>query len=317
MTDSEEKKVETILPNRLQKGDTVAVIGVAGALRETQYIESFQNQLISLGFKVKIGKTVFKIHGYFSGTDEERAQEFNECIKDPSIKAIFFIKGGWGSARILNLIDFNLIQENPKIILGFSDITSLLLAVFNKTKLITYHGPVGVSSWDGFTLESFKNIICRADTKFSLGTPEILKSVKVIKSGVAKGQLIGGNLTVFVSLLATPFFESCKGKILFLEETEEEPYSIDRMLTTLRLSGVLDEVVGVVFGHFNKCIAEKPQQSFTVFEVLEQHFKHAHYPVIYGCPFGHVHDKWTLPIGAEAVLDSDDSILSLVKPAVI
>jgi len=314
--DNFEDKKEVISPSRLQKGDVVAVMGAAGALRETKYIESFKEQLLSFGFKVIMGETVGKINGYFSGTDEERAQEFNRFIEDQSVKAIFFIKGGWGSARILNLIDYENIKKNPKIILGFSDITSLLIAVFKKTRLVTFHGPVGVSSWEGFTLESFKNMTCRAEKKLNQNDSEIRRLITVIVKGQAKGQLIGGNLSVFVALLGTPFFESCKEKILFLEETDEEPYRIDRMLTTLRLAGVLDEVAGIVFGQFNKCIAEKPQESFTLIEVLEQHFKEACYPVVYGCPFGHVKDKWTLPVGAEAIIDTDGAVLTLFAPAV-
>ena len=229
---------------------------------------------------------------------------------------IFFIKGGWGCARVIDKIDFQALRDNPKVIIGFSDITSLLNAIYQITGLVTFHGPVGVSSWEGFSLNSFNQIVCQAGKDFDFPSSYNTKSLKIIRPGIAKGVLIGGNLTVFSSLLGTPFFPSCKGKILFLEETKEEPYRIDRLLTSLRLAGVLNEISGLVFGKFNQCVAEKPSESFTLEEVIDQHFSQATYPVLWGVPFGHVKDKWTIPVGVEAELSTEAPFLKLIESGV-
>jgi muramoyltetrapeptide carboxypeptidase len=265
---------------------------------------------------VVLGKTLTKVVGYLSGSDEERAGEFNEFIADQSIKGIFFIKGGWGCGRVLDKIDYNQVKLNPKVILGFSDITSLLCAIHHKTGLVTFHGPVGNSSWDSFSSNAFNEIACQGGVDFEITEKTQIQPLKALHKGTAKGPLIRGNLTVFCSLLGTPFFPNCKGKILFLEETHEEPYSVDRMLNSLRLAGVLNEISGLIFGQFNDCLAENPQESFALEEVVNQHVADLDIPILWGAPFGHVKEKWTLPIGVEAILNTESLSLKLFHPAV-
>ena len=268
------------------------------------------------GFNVSVGQTVNKTFGYLSGSDEDRANEFNDFVSNPLIKAILFVKGGWGCGRVLDKIDYQGLKKNPKIILGFSDMTSLLNAIYQKTGLITFHGPVGNSSWEKFSLNSFQDMVCHGGVSFRKPELPQLQSFSTWQSGEATGELIGGNLTVFCSLLGTPYWPSCAGKILFLEETHEEPYRIDRMLNSLRLAGVFDEISGVVFGQFNDCNAEKPLESFTLEEVVHHQLKGYSFPVIWGAPIGHVKEKWTLPIGAQVRMKAEELSLKLMHSAV-
>jgi muramoyltetrapeptide carboxypeptidase len=226
------------------------------------------------------------------------------------------VKGGWGCGRVLDKIDYEQLKKNPKIILGFSDMTSLLNAIYQKTGLITFHGPVGNSSWEKFSLNSFQDIVCRGGVSYQKPEFPQLQLFSAWQSGEAMGELIGGNLTVFCSLLGTPYWPSCTGKILFLEETHEEPYRIDRMLNSLRLAGVFDEISGVIFGQFNDCNEEKPLESFTLEEVVRHQLKGYSFPVIWGAPIGHVKDKWTLPIGMQVTMKAEDLSLKLMRPAV-
>jgi muramoyltetrapeptide carboxypeptidase len=311
-----EEQATPSFPARLIKGDTIAIMGMAGAMRDPKILSGFIQIMAQQGFKVSVGQTVNKAYGYLSGSDEERANEFNDFVSNPLIKAILFVKGGWGCGRVLDKIDYQQLKKNPKIILGFSDMTSLLNAIYHKTGLITFHGPIGNSSWEKFSLNSFQDIVCRGGDSFQKPELPQLQLFSAWQNGKATGELIGGNLTVFCSLLGTPYWPSCAGKILFLEDTHEEPYRIDRMLNSLRLAGVFNEVSGIIFGQFNDCNAQKPQESFTLEEVVRHQLKGYSFPVIWGAPIGHVKNKWTLPIGVKALMDADGLSVKLMQPAV-
>jgi muramoyltetrapeptide carboxypeptidase len=311
-----EEQATPSFPARLIKGDTIAIMGMAGAMRDPKILSGFIQIMAQQGFNVSVGQTVNKTYGYLSGSDEERANEFNDFVSNPLIKAILFVKGGWGCGRVLDKIDYQQLKKNPKIILGFSDMTSLLNAIYQKTGLITFHGPIGNSSWEKFSLNSFQDMVCRGGDSFQKPELPQLQLFSAWQNGKATGELIGGNLTVFCSLLGTPYWPSCAGKILFLEDTHEEPYRIDRMLNSLRLAGVFNEVSGIIFGQFNDCNAEKPQESFTLEEVVRHQLKGYSFPVIWGAPIGHVKNKWTLPIGVKALMDADGLSVKLMQPAV-
>jgi muramoyltetrapeptide carboxypeptidase len=313
---SQAEPLTPLRPARLIKGDTLAIMGMAGAMRDPKILTGFIQIMEQQGFNVSVGQTVNKTFGYLSGSDEDRANEFNDFVSNPLIKAILFVKGGWGCGRVLDKIDYEQLKKNPKIILGFSDMTSLLNAIYQKTGLITFHGPVGNSSWEKFSLNSFQDMVCHGRDSFQKPELPQLQSFSTWQSGEATGELIGGNLTVFCSLLGTPYWPSCAGKILFLEETHEEPYRIDRMLNSLRLAGVFDEISGVVFGQFNDCNAEKPLESFTLEEVVRHQLKGYSFPVLWGAPIGHVKDKWTLPIGAQVRIKAEELSLKLMHSAV-
>ncbi|MDZ4665664.1 MAG: LD-carboxypeptidase [Bacteroidota bacterium] len=308
--------IKRIKPKALKAGDTIAITSPAGAVWDEAQIEIFSNILKSFGFNIVLGKTLKEKHGYFAGNDELRAKELNELFADKKVKGIFCMKGGWGCARLLDKLDYKIIKENPKVLIGFSDITTLLIAITTKTGLITYHGPVGNSGWNEFTKNSFINVVQNSKPYTFEANPASEDAIITINSGKASGELFGGNLTVLSSIIGSGYLPDWKGKILFLEEAKEEPYSIDRMLTQLKLSGVLDSVSGIVFGKCTKCLAEEPQKSFTLNEVILQHLKPLGVPTFFGAMIGHIENKLTVPLGINASIDADKGTISLNESSV-
>jgi muramoyltetrapeptide carboxypeptidase len=309
--------ISKLKAKRLKASDTIAITSPAGAVWDDAQVEKFTGILKGFGFNIVLGNTLKQKLGYFSGTDDERAKELNNLFANKDIKGIFCMKGGWGCSRILDKLDYKVIAQNPKVLIGFSDITTLLNAIYTKTGLITFHGPVGNSGWNEFTSNVFKNVVMSAEkTIFPAGPAEEDKIVTFNK-GNATGILVGGNLSVISSLIGSGYLPEWKGKILFLEETKEEPYRIDRMLTQLKLSGVLNGLNGIAIGKFVKCEAEEPQKAFTFMQVLEQHFKPLTIPVFYGLMTGHIENKLTLPVGADVSLNADNGIVQLNETAVI
>lgn len=308
---------EKIKPKALQAGDTVAITSPAGAVWDQHQIEIFSNILKEFGFNVIKGKTLTEKYGYFAGTDELRANELNELFADKNVKGIFCMKGGWGCARILDKLNYDLIKVNPKVLIGFSDITALLLAIAHKTGLITFHGPVGNSGWNDFTKSVFSSVVLDKKNFEYPGNPFNEMQPITINSGKATGELFGGNLTVLTSLVGSKHIPDFKNKILFLEEAKEEPYSIDRMFTQLKLCGILDDISGFVFGKCAKCLAEEPQKAFTFEEVLIQHIKPLGIPAFYGAMIGHIENKLTVPLGINATINADTGFIGLNEAAVI
>lgn len=301
-----------IRPKALKKGDVIGICAPAGALRSENEITLFTTELESMGFQVKVGPNATNRSGYFAGTDAERASDFMGFIEDAEVRGIFFLRGGWGCARLLPLLDFNTIRLNPKVILGFSDITTLLNAITRRSNLITFHGPTGNSTWNTFSKNSLENVLMHSNLeRFKNSNAGITYS-----SGTAEGPLWGGNLSVIVSLIGTDSLPEFDDGILFLEDVGEEPYRIDRMLTQLKLAGVFSETKGVVLGAFRKCTAEEPDRSFTLEEVFEQHFKDVGFPVYSGADIGHTLNKCTIPIGTNARIDADKQVFALLEKAV-
>jgi len=307
---------ETLKPKALVKGDTIAVMAPAGAIFNQTYIAKFKKKLQSLGFKTIFGKTVYQKKGYLAGSDDFRANEFNQFIKNKSVKAIIAMRGGWGCARILDKIDYDSIRSNPKIIMGYSDITSLLIAITKETGLITYHGPVGYSSWKTFSILQFTSILVNAKP-ITMHNPPNYSTLKTLTKGVSQGELVGGNLSVLTAMIGTNFEPNWQNKILFLEETGEEPYRIDRMLWQMKQAGVFKQINGLVLGAFNKCDPEEPEKSFSLEEVLNQHFYTTTFPVYKGAAFGHIVPKFILPIGLKVEIDANKFSIKMLSPAVV
>ena len=306
-----------IKPQALKAGDTVAITSPAGAVWDDVQVETFTTILKSFGFKVIHGKTLSEKFGYFAGTDELRANEINELFANKTVKGIFCMKGGWGCARLLDKLDYELIEKNPKVLIGFSDITALLIAITSKTGLITFHGPVGNSGWNDFTKSVFTNVAMATKAFHFPENPATENASVMINPGKATGELIGGNLTVLSSIIGSSYLPDWKNKILFLEEVKEEPYSIDRMLTQLKLCGALNSISGFVFGKCAKCLAEEPLKSFTFHEVLLQHIQPLGIPAFYGAMIGHIENKLTVPIGIKASMDAEKGIISLDENSVV
>lgn len=311
-----ESSKNKIIPKALRKGDTIALTAPAGAIFNKSHISKIEKRLAQLGFKTVRGETLKQQVGYLAGSDDARTQELHEFFKDKSVNAILAMRGGWGCARILDGLNYNLIKENPKIIMGYSDITSLLIAITNKTGLVTYHGPVGYSSWKEFSTKQVFNTLVNGLTHTMTNPNGYKEGLKTLTSGSASGELVGGNLTVLVSMVGTDYEPNWTNKILFIEETGEEPYRIDRMLWQLKQANVFDEINGVVIGAFTKCNPDEPEKSFSLDEVLDQHFKEARFPVYKGATIGHIVPKFTMPIGLNASMDADKFSITLLEQAV-
>ncbi|MEO5645683.1 MAG: LD-carboxypeptidase [Bacteroidia bacterium] len=310
---TEEDKI--ILPPRLKAGNTIALTAPAGAIFNADSIHKATLAFEGQGFRVLHGETLKQQFGYLAGTDEFRAAEINKFFADKNVNAIIAMRGGWGCARLFNHLDFNVIAQNPKIICGFSDITSLLLAIYKKTGLITFHGPVGNSTLEGFTMENFLRIVKEGEALKMI--QPATDPLKIIVKGKATGKLFGGNLSVWNSIIGSGYLPDISGALLFFEETEEEPYQVDRLLTQLELNGTLSAAAGIIFGKCTKCEAEEPEKSFTIEDVFQQKFGKLNIPVVSGFNFGHVKDKFTFPVGMKAVLDTGDSSVQLLKACVV
>ena len=302
-----------IEPRRLQVGDTVALINPA-AFNYQKEVQPFFKVLDNLGLKVKLGEHFYDRYGYLAGKDADRAADVNAAFADDSVRAIFTGMGGWGCGRILPLLDYNIIRNNPKILMGFSDITALLLAIYAKTNIVTFHGPLGVSNWSPFTVDCVKKVL------FDGGSVTLQNSkslqVETIWRGIARGKLIGGNLSVIAAMVGSAYLPTWENSILFVEEVGEEVYRIDRMLTQLKLAGILDKISGFIFGQCTKCEAEKPQESLTLPQVLSDHIRPLKIPAWYGSMVGHIRDKFTLPIGKQVEIDANSGTIRLLESAV-
>ena len=315
--DSEQPFPNKVVPKALVPGDLVGITAPSGSIWNKSHIDKIETILHEQGFKTKLGATLYEQDGYLAGNDEMRAKELMEFYEDKSVKAIVTMRGGWGCARILDMLDYTIIRNNPKILIGFSDITSLVNAVYSRSGVITYHGPCGYSSWGDFTMTCVKKALI-SGKPFTLKNPGNYNTdLKTWVSGKAKGELIGGNLTVVVSMIGTNYEPQWENKILFLEEIGEEPYRVDRMLWQMKQAGVFDKINGLVIGSFKDCQPEEPHKSFSLEEVFEQHFAKARFPVYQGAAFGHITPKFTLPIGVLAEMDADTFSITTIERSVV
>jgi muramoyltetrapeptide carboxypeptidase len=318
LTSLQDDLSENVLkPKSLLKGDLIGVTGPAGSIWNKAHIKKIEDKMAELGFRTKLGQTLYEQDGFLAGNDQLRAGELMDMFKDKSIKAILTMRGGWGCARILDLLDYDVIRKNPKVIMGFSDITSLINAIYSKTGLVTYHGPCGYSSWGDFTTNNVIKTVVSGEPYLLKNPSDHTADLKTWTSGTAKGRLIGGNLTVIVSMVGTDYEPNWKNKILLLEEIKEEPYRVDRMLWQMKQAGVFKKVAGVVLGSFRKCEPEEPEKSFSLDQILAQHFKNASFPVYQGASFGHIAPKFTLPIGILAEMSADEKTITTLERSVV
>ncbi len=323
--DKDGKLKSLIKPKRLQPGDFVGLVTPASPPFESSAIGEGKAMLESLGFRVKPGKNLDKKHGYLAGTDRERADDLHEMFLDKDIRAIVALRGGYGTGRLIEYLDFKLIEQNPKILIGYSDISLLNLAIHQMTGLVTFHGPVALSSFNKYTTHYFMKILTEAAPVGEIKKPPLSELQKFdgifpIREGIASGPLIGGNLTMIVATLGTPFEIDTAGKILFIEEVGEEPYDLDRMLTQLRYAGKLDKVAGIILDKCAKCSpAEyKPafENSLSIEEVFFDRLKDLNCPVLYGLSLGHAAYKPTLPLGISATMNTQSGQIQIDEAAV-
>ncbi len=296
-----------IKPPRLNQGEEIGVIAPAGPVTQED-IEPGISLLESLGFEVVLSSHLYERDRYLAGSDGKRLHDLHSMFQNRKVRAIFCARGGYGSMRLLEAVDYELVRKNPKIIVGYSDVTALLLAVYNKTGLVTFHGPA-VKDLDAKNREDI-------DFLLSLLSSEIGKSVslaqgEVIRPGKAEGVVVGGNLSLICNLIATPFMPSLKGAIVFIEEKDEPLYRLDRMMTYLKLSGVLDGCVGVVGGEFLGC-----GENSSLLRLMDEKLSYLNVPIFCGLPSGHGPRNMPIPIGVRGMLDTENKVFSIVESCV-
>jgi muramoyltetrapeptide carboxypeptidase len=312
-----------VKPARLKPGDTVGLVIPSSAQWDPTPVDVLLESLAVLGLKGKLGAHVFDRRGYFAGRDEDRAADINAMFADAEVNAIHCVRGGWGAARLLPLLDWATIATHPKIFMGYSDITALLLSLHARTGLVTFHGPVGASRWNAFNVDWMKRVLWNAESVTFANLKETDDSLVPVKNrtrtitpGKARGRLLGGNLTVFTTIIGSGYLPDFKDCVLFLEDVEEEPYSLDRMFTQLKLAGILAQAKGVVWGTCDKCEPGQGFGSLTIPDLLNDHLKPLGVPVYSGAMIGHVDRQFTLPLGVQVELDADAGTLTMLESAV-
>lgn len=312
--------MKPVKPPRLKNGDVIGLVSPASTPTPRDKIEGSVRYLEGLGYRVKVGQHVSKAWGYLAGTDKERAEDFNAMIRDPQVKAIFALRGGYGTPRILPLIQYRALARQPKIVSGFSDITALQLAIYRKCGLVTFSGPMpAVEFWkepDQYTEEQFWRLITSKSVVGTLENP-LQERYDLQKEGKTSGVILGGNLALVVSTLGTPFMPPLSGAILVLEEVGEYPYRVDRMFAQLRNAGILKNLAGMLLGQFTECEPKDPAQPHLNVEyLLKEYAQMVEGPVLGNLLYGHIPKKLTVPFGLRATVDTKKRRIEVRESAV-
>lgn len=311
--------MKIIKPKKLKKNDLIGIISPGSSPDDLSKIEDGVKYLEKLGYNVETGKNVGKTNGYLAGNDNERLEDLHYMFGKKEIKAIFCLRGGYGSGRLLDKIDYNLIKKNPKIFVGYSDITALHLAIFKKTKLITFAGPM-------LTSDFLQDLHTEAEEQFwsvltsnkKIGKIKSFgeRQIQSLRKGKAQGILLGGNLSVLTSILLSDFLPKFEQNILLLEETCEPPYKIDRMFNQLRLSGILEKSAGIILGAFNDCLEKNAEKkTLTLGEIIHDYLGNSVKPVLYNLSHGHINENLTLPIGLKVKMDGYKNYIEFTESA--
>ncbi len=312
-------------PPRLQPGDTIGIISPAGATFRREDLDIVTDAVRGLGLTSQTAPHVLDRYGYLAGQDRDRAADINQFFADPTIAALLPIRGDWGSARVLPYLDYDLIRQNPKIITGFSDLTALLLGITAQTGLVTFHGPNGLTAWRPDQTDPFRQILFEGQALTFENAPaaedsdrlmQVKFRINTITSGQAQGRLYGGNLSVLSGIVGSPYLPDLAGAILFVEDVGEPIYRIDRMLTQLKLAGVLDSLAGFVFGQCTNCGPSNGYGALTLEDVLQDHIAPLGIPAWSNAAIGHVEPILTLPMGMEVTIDADVGRIRMLDGAI-
>jgi muramoyltetrapeptide carboxypeptidase len=290
-------------------------VAPAGVIRSAGQVEEAVEAMAALGFETVVGRHALDRRGFLAGDDANRAEDFMRMVRDDRVDAILALRGGWGAARILPLLDYDEIAAHPKPIVGYSDITALLLAIYARTGLVTFHGPVGISSWTGITARNFVETLVEGRPP-ALG-PETRSSrdrTVTVTPGTAEGPFVGGNLSVMAGLAGTGYLPDCTGHVVFFEEVSEDAYRIDRLLVQLELAGVLRDPAAVVFGQCSRCSSDA---GWTAERTIREHLAGYPCPSFIGAPIGHASPVYTLPVGLPATVDAGEGTVRFQGPAVV
>ena len=314
-----------IRPKRLHPGDTVALVAPASAPADPKATDRAVAAVEALGFKVQLGRHARRRLGFLAGNDRERAADLMRAFTDRKVHGILCVRGGYGSSRLLPLLDFKAIQTNPKVFAGYSDITSLHCALLTQCGLISFHSPMAASDfaekdYPKFSCDSFLRVVTEPKPYGSIRRGYRKNTVVNLRPGKATGELVGGNITLLEATIGTRHQPSFRGKILFFEDLGEKPYQLDRILTHLLNAGLLQQVAGVAVGICADCIDPRAKETReyrqTLEDVLRDRLLPLNVPVVMGLPFGHVPHNATLPVGGRAVLDANKGDLILTSSAV-
>ena len=317
-----------IHPKALRAGDTVALITPSTHVSDPDRLQMVSRTVEYFGLKAKFGRNVRKKWGYAGGSIDERLDDLHAAFSDPEVKAVLCIRGGYAAGQLLDRIDYPLIQRNPKIFIGYSDITAMHLAIHKLTGLVTFHGPVTTSSFTSYTQDCYKRALFGTRPLGPLTNPVEANALRpnhhlrTVHGGSSRGRLIGGNLSLICATMGTPYEIDTRGKILFIEDVDEQAYTIDRMFTQLRLAGKLQQAAGIVWGECSDCGPKDWKPSFTegnfsVGEVVDNILGGLKMPVVSGLTIGHTADQLTLPLGVDATLDADAGTLTITEAACV
>lgn len=310
-----------IKPKKLKSGDVIGIISPASSPDDLTKINRGIEYLEKLGYRIEVGKHVGMQEGYLAGNDQQRLQDIHSMFNNKQINAIFSIRGGYGSGRLLDKIDYKIIRKNPKIFVGYSDICALQMAFFSKCGLVTFAGPmVAVDFHDEvskFTEEVFWRTIT-SNKKIGRLTNPRNEKFYVLRKGRASGRIIGGNLSVLTSLIGSEFMPKIKDSILLLEDINEAPYRVDRMFNQLKLNKIFKQIRGVILGHFVNCVEPDPEKkSFSLNEIIIEYFQNIKLPVIYNVKHGHIKENLTIPFGIKCVLNASRGYIEIPENAVV
>jgi muramoyltetrapeptide carboxypeptidase len=308
-------------PKALRRGEVIGLVAPAGALWRPDRVEGCVRYLEGQGYRVEVGAHALGNDGAFSGTDDERLCDLNGMLRDPRIRAILALRGGFGTPRLLDRIDYAAVRRDPKIVVGYSDITALQMALYRKTGLVSFSGPLGAvefaSAPDPVTEESFWRLVTSRRTRGRLPLPDD-EPLVTRQKGLGEGPLLGGCLSLVVALLGTPFSPDYRGAVVALEDVHEQFHRIDRMITQLRLAGVLGRATGLLLGRFTHTTAADLAHPFHDLEAIWRSVLHGvQAPILEGFPYGHVPRKVTLPWGIPVRVDGKKQAVSLLESAVV
>ena len=321
---SQAAPVRPVRPPRLREGDMLGLVAPAGFIGDRFGLAEIEETVRAMGLVPKAAPHMLVREGYLAGSDETRARDLMAMFADERVRGIMAVRGGWGAARLLPHLDFAAIAREPKLFAGFSDNTALHLAFAARTGVHSIHGPNAAASWPPSAWEAFRKLAFDADMPVyavpSYDGPNLSgrgPALRRFRGGKARGRLLGGNLTVLAALAGTPYLPDFTGAILFLEDTNEAEYRIDRMLTQLALAGILDKVAGVVFGQCTHCHnPDGGYSNFTIYEVLDRRFSGLGVPAFQGAMIGHIAAQVSMPVGVMAEIDADAGTIRMLEPAV-
>jgi muramoyltetrapeptide carboxypeptidase len=310
--------MKIIKPKRLKRGDVIGICAPASPPASAEKLNDGIKYIERCGFRIEVGKHLNRRHGYLAGTDKERAEDLNNLFANKNVKAIFAARGGYGTQRILPLLNYRMIKNNPKIVVGYSDITALHLALFEKVGLLSFSGPMAA-------VEMSEGLKGEIEERFWDGLmtakppkPIIAKNISSTfnRSGKAEGRLLAGNLSLVAAMCGTKYFPRLKNYILLIEEIDEKPYRVDRMLEQLKLAGLFNSCAGVALGKFISCVPDKGKPSLTLQQVFKDQFGKNKFPVVSEIPYGHFKASLPFPVGVKVKLNGDKNILEFLESGV-